>query len=153
MSFGLSAFTAPALLATAALGLAAGVGGYAFVYAKGYSYLTDDPAACANCHVMRGYYDTWAQSPHHAAAGCNDCHTPAGKLAKYLVKAENGFHHSLAFTLGDFPDQVRARSSSREVVNAQCKHCHAEITRDMTDFGRDGPLDCVRCHESVGHLR
>jgi cytochrome c nitrite reductase small subunit len=34
------------------VGLAVGVGGYTFVYAKGYSYLTNDPAACANCHVM-----------------------------------------------------------------------------------------------------
>jgi hypothetical protein len=25
---------------------------YTFVYAKGYSYLTNDPGACANCHIM-----------------------------------------------------------------------------------------------------
>lgn len=29
----------------------AGIGGYTFVYAKGGSDLTNDPAACANCHV------------------------------------------------------------------------------------------------------
>jgi len=32
-----------------AVGAACGVGGYAFIYARGASYLTDDPAACANC--------------------------------------------------------------------------------------------------------
>ena len=34
------------------IGLALGVGAYTFVYAKGYSYLSNDPQACANCHVM-----------------------------------------------------------------------------------------------------
>ena len=40
-----------------ALGLAIGVGAYTFVYAQGYSYLTDNPAACANCHVMNDQYN------------------------------------------------------------------------------------------------
>jgi len=40
------------LLAAAVLvGIAAGLGVYTFVYAKGYSYITNDPAACANCHT------------------------------------------------------------------------------------------------------
>ncbi|HUF79037.1 MAG TPA: cytochrome c nitrite reductase small subunit, partial [Thermoanaerobaculia bacterium] len=34
------------------LGAAAGLGAFTFGYAKGYSYLTNDPAACANCHLM-----------------------------------------------------------------------------------------------------
>ena len=35
-----------------AVGLAAGVGGYTFVFARGASYLTDDPAACALCPFL-----------------------------------------------------------------------------------------------------
>ena len=35
------------------LGVVVGLGTYTFVYAKGYSYLSNDPAACANCHVMQ----------------------------------------------------------------------------------------------------
>jgi len=57
-------------------GVAAGVGLYTFWYAKGYSYLTNDPRACANCHVMQEYYDAWIKSTHHQAAACNDCHAP-----------------------------------------------------------------------------
>ena len=34
------------------VGTAAGIGSYTFVYAKGASYLSNDPNACANCHVM-----------------------------------------------------------------------------------------------------
>ena len=153
MPAGLAAIFTPVVLATATLGVAAGVGGYAFIYAKGYSYLTNNPAACANCHVMQDYYDAWRQSPHHATAVCNDCHTPAGTVSKYAVKVENGFHHSMAFTLGGYPDRITARPASRAVVNGQCKNCHAEITHDMTDFSQDEGLDCVRCHASVGHLR
>ena len=36
-----------------------GIGAYTFVYARGASYLTNDPAACVNCHVMREPYDGW----------------------------------------------------------------------------------------------
>ena len=32
-----------------AIGMAVGVGTYTFVYARGYSYMTDNPAACAPC--------------------------------------------------------------------------------------------------------
>jgi cytochrome c nitrite reductase small subunit len=34
-------------------GLIVGLGAYTFLYAKGYSYLTNNPEACTNCHVMR----------------------------------------------------------------------------------------------------
>ena len=33
------------------LGVAVGIGGYTFVYAKGYSYLTNNAAACARIHA------------------------------------------------------------------------------------------------------
>ena len=138
----------PAALAAAALGLTAGVGGYAFVYAKGSSYLGNDPRTCANCHVMQAHYDGWQKAPHHGVATCNDCHTPSGAISKYVVKAENGFHHSMAFTLGDFPDVIRARPSSREVIEGQCRHCHEDIVQAMSPGE-----SCVRCHDDVGHLR
>jgi len=42
------------LLATGiaiAIGAALGLGSFTFAYAKGYSYLSDDPNACANDRV------------------------------------------------------------------------------------------------------
>ncbi len=39
---------AAAVPAAALLGAALGLGLYTFVYAKGYSYLTNNPQACAN---------------------------------------------------------------------------------------------------------
>ena len=40
------------VLLGALIGLVVGIGGYTFVYARGYSYLGNDPATCANCHVI-----------------------------------------------------------------------------------------------------
>ncbi|RYE57570.1 MAG: hypothetical protein EOP20_07245, partial [Hyphomicrobiales bacterium] len=60
------------------IGAAVGLGGYTFVYAKGASYLGNDPNACANCHVMQDHLDGWYKSSHRSVATCNDCHTPAG---------------------------------------------------------------------------
>jgi cytochrome c nitrite reductase small subunit len=148
-SRGFSLFPIPFALAVT-LGLALGVGAYAFHYAKGSSYLGNDPATCANCHVMQAHFDGWQAAPHHLIATCNDCHTPASFLSKYLVKAENGWHHSLAFTIGGYPENIRARPESREVVEANCRRCHAELVGDVAHG--DG-VSCVRCHASVGHLR
>ena len=94
------------LLVGVALGLLIGLGGYTFIYSKGYSYLTNNPAACANCHVMRAQYDAWLKSSHRSAATCNDCHTPHNVLGKYAVKANNGFWHSFYFTTGWYPDTI-----------------------------------------------
>jgi cytochrome c nitrite reductase small subunit len=139
-------------VAAAALGVAAGVGLYTFAYAKGGSYLTDDPAACANCHVMQEQYDAWQKSSHHAVAVCNDCHTPKDDFfAKYWVKATNGWHHSKAFTTGDYPEHIRARPSSAAVVEAACRRCHGELSAAID--GHAEQERCVRCHGSVGHMR
>ena len=82
------------------LGSATGVGSYTFLYADGASYLTNNPTACANCHIMQGQYDAWIKSSHKAVATCNDCHAPHQTIGKFLTKARNGFNHSLAFTTG-----------------------------------------------------
>jgi cytochrome c nitrite reductase small subunit len=148
-SRGLSIFPIPVALAATA-GLALGVGAYAFDYAKGASYLGNDPATCANCHVMAGHYAGWQAAPHHRVATCNDCHTPAGPIRKYVVKATNGYHHSMAFTLGGWPDAIRARPGSAAVVEENCRRCHAALVEDVA---HGGDVACVRCHRSVGHLR
>ena len=44
------------LLLSIAVGSAVGIGVYTFTFARGASYLTDVPAACANCHIMNKYF-------------------------------------------------------------------------------------------------
>jgi cytochrome c nitrite reductase small subunit len=140
--------TLPWLALAALTGITAGIGGTTFVVAEGASYATDDPAACANCHVMQPQLDGWRKGPHHAVATCNDCHTPSAPLAKLATKAENGWHHGKAFTTGDYPDTIVMRASSREVVEGQCRSCHSDMVAAM-----GGDVSCIRCHESAGHLR
>jgi cytochrome c nitrite reductase small subunit len=130
---------------------------FTFFYAKGWSYLTNDPAACANCHVMTGHYDAWLKGSHRTAAMCNDCHTPHDPIGKYATKADHGFWHSYAFTTGDFHEPIRMKARSREVVEHACRRCHEPIV-DMIDARPagaahgDAEMSCIRCHESVGHL-
>ena len=140
------------LVLAVAVGIAAGLGAFTFVYAKGFSYLTDDPAACANCHVMQSHFDRWLKSSHRAVAVCNDCHTPAGLPAKYLTKALNGYHHSYAFTTGRFPDPIRITERNRKVAEGACRKCHEEMVDAIFGtFGEEQAPSCNRCHPDVGH--
>ena len=134
-------------------GVCVGAAGYTFSYARGASYLSDDPRACANCHVMQTHYDGWQKSSHHAVATCNDCHTPHDFVGKYLTKMENGYHHSKAFTLQDFPDVIRIRPKNARILQASCLHCHAALVDELVAHGgpQAAPMDCVRCHADVGH--
>jgi cytochrome c nitrite reductase small subunit len=141
-----------ALLLGVVVGLAVGIGGFTFVYAKGGSYMTNDPAACANCHVMQDYYNAWVKSSHRSAAACNDCHTPPGVLAKYATKASNGFWHSFAFTSGRFPDPLRIKPHNYQIAQQACQKCHLDIVQAIEGSHRsESALDCIRCHGSVGH--
>lgn len=132
------------------------MGLYTFVYAKGYSYLSDDPKACVNCHVMRPQFDGWAKGSHHAVAKCNDCHLPGSLAGKYVTKASNGFWHSFYFTTGEFPDNIRITARNVQVAEAGCRKCHQDIVHAVDHpFGRKnaGEFSCLRCHGSVGHER
>lgn len=126
---------------------------YTFQYAEGASYLSEDPTACANCHIMRETFDDWNRGEHAHAATCNDCHVPRDFVGKWLTKAENGWNHSLAMTLGDVPPNISARAASRQVALQNCVECHAPILGDTHEGGSSGreALDCLQCHRSIGH--
>ena len=58
----------PGLLLASLTGVLIGSGAYTFDYAEGTSYLSNDPRACVNCHIMREQYDGWRHGSHHAVA-------------------------------------------------------------------------------------
>ena len=89
-----------AVAAAAMIGTALGLGVFTFVYAKGASYLSTDPAVCANCHVMGEHYRRAGSGRATARwPTCNDCHTPHDLVGKYVAKASQrllalaGLHH------------------------------------------------------------
>ncbi len=145
--------SAIAIILSTLFGLAVGVGSYTFIYAKGGSYMTNDPAACANCHIMNDQYSSWLKSSHRSVAACNDCHTPPGFVAKYMTKASNGFWHSFAFTSGDFHEPIQIKPHNKEVTEQACRKCHQPIVEAIEGpHGEGEQLACLQCHSSVGHL-
>ena len=130
-----------------------GIGFFTFGYAQGGSYLTNDPAACANCHVMRDQYEGWLKSSHGKVAVCNDCHTPPGFFGKYTTKAVNGFYHSLAFTTQRFPDEIHITGRNFRVTEQACLKCHEEmVTGIRATRGHRADVSCIQCHRTVGHM-
>ena len=141
------------------LGALVGAAGYTAHYADATAYLSDDPAACINCHIMNDQYHSWSSSSHHARATCNDCHVPHDSfLHKYYVKAEHGYRHSKGFTFQDFHEPIQITRPSRDVVIANCVRCHESMVHDIraigggaSDPGVSGGVDCLHCHASVAH--
>ncbi len=141
-----------AVVTAGVFGILGGLGAFTFGYGDGAAYLTNNPAACANCHVMQEHYDAWQKSSHHAVASCNDCHLPHDFAGKWITKSDNGFFHSLAFTTGDFHEPIQIKPRNRRVTQAACLYCHADYVEHMLPTEPGGEmLLCVHCHGDVGH--
>ncbi len=133
------------------LGALVGLGGFTFIYARGDSYLSNDPETCVNCHIMRDQYDAWRVSSHRNVAVCNDCHTPHDFVNKWITKGINGFNHSLAFTTGDYPAVIHIREYNAEIVQENCITCHQTLVGQVYGYHTDVQRRCVDCHGNVGH--
>jgi cytochrome c nitrite reductase small subunit len=142
------------LLLLGLIGLFVGLGAYTFQYSKGFSYLSNSPKACLNCHIMGDQYNSWTKSSHHAVASCNDCHTPHSFPQKYLTKLENGWNHSKAFTLQNYDDPIRIRPVNLTRLQNNCIQCHEVAVGEITGHGNInvGDYRCTSCHRSVGHM-
>jgi cytochrome c nitrite reductase small subunit len=135
------------------VGVAAGVGGYTFRYARGLSYLSTDPAACVNCHIMQPQYDGWARASHHTAAVCVDCHLPHTLVDKYLVKLENGWRHGKLFTTQKFKEPIRVQEPGLAVLQDNCVRCHEAMAHGLAPGHplMSSAVQCVHCHWDAGH--
>lgn len=136
------------------IGLLVGLGAYTFQFAQGLSYFSNDPNACANCHIMREHLASWQKSSHHTRAVCNDCHMPHQLLPKLLTKADNGWNHSVKFTLQNYGDPIRIRPANAERTHENCIRCHLDLVSDIRSLpahSRTQDVDCVHCHAGVGH--
>lgn len=135
------------------IGVLLGGGAYTVYYGEALSYLSSDPKACVNCHIMREQYDGWQKASHHAAATCVECHLPHDFVGKYLAKAENGFWHSKGFTLQDFHEPIRIHEKNASVLQSNCIRCHQDLVHDITSqhIPLQQTVQCVHCHQHVGH--
>jgi cytochrome c nitrite reductase small subunit len=143
-------------------GVAVGLGGYAVYMSRAHSYLSDDPSACVNCHIMAPYYQSWNHSSHALWATCNDCHVPQDNVVNtYAFKAMDGLYHAGIYTLKGEPQVIRPRSASYEVIMNNCIRCHTQLN---TEFVKTGMLTyadteegqgkaCWDCHTQVPHTK
>lgn len=137
------------------VGILVGLSLFTFGYADGAAYFGKDPQTCAQCHSMNPQFTAWSKGPHHHVATCQDCHAPKDNPVKWaLDEANNGFWHSLKFTLGNYPQNIKIREMNREVVQENCLYCHKEFV-SRTEIGRPHgqEVSCLKCHNEVGHER
>jgi len=140
------------------------IGGFVYiVYAsKMPSYLSSDPKACVNCHVMNTQYATWQHSSHAGEASCVDCHLPTNSfLEKYKAKSIDGWNHSVAFTMNSYDPAMQISDYGAERVQNNCISCHNSMVSTMTSnadkyHNYDNPniangRKCWDCHKSVPH--
>ncbi|MWV62856.1 cytochrome c nitrite reductase small subunit [Helicobacter saguini] len=138
-------------------------GAYTFHNAKGMSYLSNDSAACNNCHIMNDVYADYLKAPHskkikgEPRASCGDCHLPHNFIDKWIAKAESGVGHAYAFTfkLNDLPTNLSATEKTKKIVQQNCMNCHADYATHAinatTSRGIKDALTCTSCHVGVGH--
>lgn len=137
--------------------------GYLVNASKALSYLSTDPKACINCHVMNTHYATWQHSSHARTATCVDCHLPHDTfINKYTAKARDGWNHTVAFTANTFEQNLEISDDGASRVQSNCISCHATLTAVIIansdkyhDFAGIPRTDrkCWDCHRDVPHGR
>lgn len=149
------------LLATFFVAIIFGLGLFLLNFSNASSYLSDNPQACVNCHIMQPQYITWTHSSHRETANCNDCHVPHNNvLNKYFFKAKDGLYHASVYTVRAEPEVIRARPPSIEVIQNNCIRCHQDQVTDAKTaaFISDHQANrtdrtCWECHRDVPHGR
>ncbi len=141
----------PLVLVPFLIGVISGPGLFAFIYARGYSYLSDRSESCINCHIMGEQYRGWVAGSHRSAAQCNDCHTPPGVVGKYFAKIKNGVHHSWSFTTGDYEEPIHIGAKNHQIAESACVKCHGAIFPLFPKADGNRALHCLACHRNAGH--
>lgn len=136
-------------------------GGLYFMYLlRVHTYLTDDPKACINCHIMTPYYATWMHSSHGRNTTCNDCHVPhENVIKKYAFKGMDGMKHLFAFVTKNEPQVPQAQKKSSQVIMNNCIRCHTDLNCQLVKAGKVDYMmtkegngkACWDCHRGVPH--
>jgi cytochrome c nitrite reductase small subunit len=134
---------------------------YMFYISKAYSYVSDKPSICTNCHIMAPQYATWVHSSHRETAVCNDCHVPHNNfMNKYFFKAKDGMRHATIFTLRAEPQVIFIKEAGVKVVQQNCLRCHEKLFMGFKDniptdhfFNHKKERLCWECHRETPHGR
>ncbi|MDO6472572.1 cytochrome c nitrite reductase small subunit [Maribacter sp. 1_MG-2023] len=138
-----------------------GIGFFLMKEGEVLSYMSDNPQACVNCHVMTPVYNSWMHSSHREWVSCNGCHVPQNNVVNaYYFKAMDGLYHASIFTARAEPEVIFMREGSQEVVQNNCIRCHVQqVTQTKYDGFIEGHKEnrterqCWSCHKEVPHGR
>jgi cytochrome c nitrite reductase small subunit len=148
-------------VAVVVTGIMAGLFFFLVYVSDAASYLSDDPKACVNCHIMAPEYATWAHSSHREVAHCNDCHVPHDNFFNtYYFKAKDGLRHAYMFTLRLEPQTIFIKDAGKRVVQQNCHRCHDELIRNDRVMAFTASFHqharerlCWDCHRETPHGR
>jgi len=141
------------------LGIFFGLGVLVMYLSNAVSYLSNDPMACINCHVMATQYATWERGSHGRATTCNDCHVPHDNIIRtYAFKASDGLRHATMFTFRLEPQVMHIKEAGIRVVQENCIRCHGHLVHKVSSgsitamhaAAGEGLL-CWDCHREVPH--
>jgi len=138
------------------LGVLVGLVAMTLHISRATSYLTEDPSACVNCHIMAPQYASWEKGSHGRVATCNDCHVPQDLMRKYAYKAYDGTRHAFMFTFRMEPQVIRMHSTGERVVQENCVRCHGEMMETSLAVAGSAHTQerrCWDCHRGVPHGR
>lgn len=142
------------------LGIGFGLTLHVLYISNAFSYLSDDPKTCINCHVMTPQYATWEHGSHGRVATCNDCHVPhTNVFAKYFFKASDGLRHATMFTFRLEPQVIRIKEAGKKAVQQNCIRCHENLIHPISfraisgkSIEKDNTF-CWDCHRETPHGR
>ncbi len=135
---------------------------YLIYLSKAFSYLSKDPKACINCHVMNTQYATWQRSSHARDVTCIECHLPTdGVINKYIAKSVDGWNHTVAFTFDTYDNAIKISDDGASRVQKNCISCHRSIVstliynadkyHNFDDENIENGRKCWSCHKEVPH--
>lgn len=143
------------------MGIFVGLGIYILYISNAVSYLSNDPRACINCHVMNVHYASWQKGSHATVATCNDCHVPQDNfLRTYWFKANDGLRHATYFTMRWEPQVIQIKDAGKEAVQENCIRCHSNLIhptsiRAISNKNVEDQTEkyCWECHRNTPHGR
>jgi cytochrome c nitrite reductase small subunit len=143
------------------IGIITGLGIYIFYISNATAYLSNDPRACVNCHVMNVHYASWQRGSHGRVATCNDCHVPQDNIIRtYWFKANDGLRHATYFTMRWEPQVIQIKQAGKEAVQENCIRCHSNAIHPVAlraisnkNVADQTERYCWECHRDTPHGR
>lgn len=69
----------------------------------------------------------------------------------YAEKGRQGAKDVFAFVTGDIPMQIRASKKTKEIIQANCVHCHESAAETVVMSTQPFDRYCWDCHRDVAH--